>query len=104
MAYNNPNQQSQFICLPETNRHFKPSNLNPKFKFIENNPKHRMRTRPSEHNIKFQFSKATNNRLRLHRIEVIYVHLRSKEITQSTPPTPLQLNNQEDRAHRLPTI
>ena len=94
MAYNNPNQQSQFICLPETNRQFEPSNLNPKVQIYRKHAKHR-RPRPPEHHI--------NSNLNCNRQSTPPTPDR-KQVkicnTQSTPPTPLQIINLQ----QLPSI
>ena len=47
MAYNNPNRQNQFYGLPETNRQFKPSNLNPKVQIYQKHAKTPHQTTPT---------------------------------------------------------
>ena len=86
MAYNSPNQQSKFICLPETNHHFKISNLNPKVQIYRKQLKTPDQTTPtgtphqsSTLNCNEQSTPPTPDR-------------KQEKIcnTQLTPPTPLQ--------------
>ena len=100
MAYNNPNQQNQFYGLPETNRHFKPSNLYPKVQIYQKHAKTPHQTTPtgtphrnSILNCNQQSTPPTPDRKQVKICN-----------TLSTPPTPLQFSTKNDcNQYWLPT-
>ena len=79
----------KFICLPETNRHFKPSNLNPKVRIYRKHVKTPHQTTPTgtpHQNSTLKGNKQSTPPTPDRKQEKIYN-------TQSTPPTPLQFCN-----------